>query len=136
MKKYVPLFAALAVSFVGSALVPALKADERNKKTDITIDQPIDIQGTVLAPGSYVIKVLDSSLDRYVVQILNADNNNLITTIFAIPAYRLVPTDNTQFEFYEAADGQPPALHTWFYSGDNIGFEFRNFRGESARGAQ
>ena len=41
MRHYIPAFAALAVSFMSGALVPALKADQSNKKTEITIDQPI-----------------------------------------------------------------------------------------------
>jgi len=64
MKYYIPAFAALAVSFMSSALVPALRADQSNKKTEITIDQPIAVEGTVLSPGSYVMRVLDSPGDR------------------------------------------------------------------------
>jgi hypothetical protein len=56
--------AALAVSVMASALVPTLKADELNKTTKIKIDQSISIQGTVLPPGSYVIKLLGSLDDR------------------------------------------------------------------------
>ena len=128
MKHYIPAFAALAVSFMSSPLVPALKADQSNKKTEITIDQPIAVEGTVLSPGSYVMKVLDSPGDRTIVQIFDAETNHLINTIFAIPAYRVTPADDSTFEFYEARDGQPTALHTWFYPGDTNGFAFRDSR--------
>ena len=126
MKHYIPAFAALAVSFMSSA--PALKADQSNKKTEITIDQPIAVQGTVLSPGSYVIKVLESPGDRSIVQIFDAETNHLINTIFAIPAYRVTPTDEGTFEFYASRGGQPTALHTWFYPGDTNGFAFRESR--------
>ena len=132
MRHYIPAFAALAVSFMSSALVPALKADQSNKKTEITIDQPIAVEGTVLSPGSYVMKVLDSPGDRTIVQIFDAETNHLINTIFAIPAYRVTPADDGTFEFYEARDGQPTALHTWFYPGDTNGFAFRDSRGFAA----
>ena len=112
MRHYIPAFAALAVSFMSSALVPALKADQSNKKTEITIDQPIAVEGTVLSPGSYVMKVLDSPGDRTIVQIFDADTNHLINTIFAIPAYRVTPADESTFGFYASRDGQPTALHT------------------------
>jgi hypothetical protein len=49
---------------IGGAFVPTMKGDEWNKKTDITISQPIEIQGTVLPAGSYVIKLLDSPAGR------------------------------------------------------------------------
>jgi hypothetical protein len=75
---------------MGGALVPALKADEWDKKTNIKIDQSIDVQGTVLPPGSYVMKLLSSPEDRHTVQIFDADENHLIATVLTIPAYRLV----------------------------------------------
>jgi hypothetical protein len=128
VKHYIPAFAAPAVSFMSSPLVPALKADQSNKKTEITIDQPIAVEGTVLSPGSYVLKVLDSPGDRSIVQIFDAETNHLINTIFAIPAYRVTPADDSAFEFYASRDGQPTALHTWFYPGDTNGFGFRDSR--------
>jgi hypothetical protein len=115
---------ALAVTLIGSAFVPTLKADEWDKRTIITIDQSIDVQGTVLPPGTYVIKLLDGPSNRSTVQIFSANDNRLIATIFAVPAWKLTPPDNSEFKFYEAADGQPPALHRWFYPGDNYGWEF------------
>ena len=132
VKHYFRTIAALAVSLMGSALVPALKADEWDKKTNITIDQPIDVQGTVLPAGSYVMKVLGSSADRHTVQIFNADDNHIVATVLAIPAYRLASTDDSEFKFYEVAEGRPPALRTWFYPGDNFGFKFRPGRGDVA----
>jgi hypothetical protein len=132
VKHYFRTIATLAVSLIGSELVPALKADDWDKKTNIKIDQSIDIQGTVLPAGSYVIKLLGSSPDRRTVLIFNADENHLIATVLAIPAYKLAGTDHSEFKFYEIAEGQPPALHTWFYPGNNFGLEFRSGRGDVA----
>lgn len=128
MKQYFLTIATLTVSLMGGLLVPALKADEWNKSTKITIDQSIDVQGTVLPAGSYVIKLPAGNSDRHTLLIFNAAEDHLITTVLAIPAYRLTPTGDTRFKFYEAAPGQPQALHTWFYPGDNFGFEFRAAR--------
>jgi hypothetical protein len=128
MKHYFPTIATLAVSLMSTALVPALTADENNKLTTITIDQSIDVQGTVLPAGSYVIKLLDSAVNRFDVLIYNAAENHVIANVLAIPAYRLRPTGDSKFNFYESEEGQAPALHTWFYPGDNSGFEFRGPR--------
>ena len=125
MKHYFPTIATLAASLMSTVLVPALKADENDKLTNITIDQSIDVQGTVLPPGSYVIKLLGSPVNRFNVLIYNADENHLIVTVLATSAYRLRPGD-TDFKFYEAAVGQTPSLRTWFYPGDNYGLEFRD----------
>ena len=130
MKHSFPTIAALAVSLIGSVFVPAMKADEWDKKTNIAIDHSIGVEGTVLPAGSYVVKLFGSPTDRHIVQIFNADDNHLIATILAIPAYRLEPTGDSEFTFYEGAEGQPPALRTWFYPGDNLGLEFRPGRGD------
>jgi hypothetical protein len=129
VKHYFRTIAALAVSLMGSALVPALKADEWDRRTNITIDQSIDVQGTVLPPGSYVVKLLGSIADRRVVQIFSVDEKHLIVTVLAISAERL-SAGESDFKFYKVADGRPPALRTWFYPGDNFGLEFISGRGE------
>jgi hypothetical protein len=130
VKHYFRTTAAVAVGLMVSSLVPALKANEADKKTTIKLDQAIDVQGTVLAPGSYVLKILGSSPDRYTVEIFHADEKHIITTILATPEYRQTVTANSEFKFYDVVAGQPPALHTWFYPGDNFGFEFSSERGD------
>jgi hypothetical protein len=124
MFRYSPVFAAVALSLMSSAFVPSLKASETDKKTVITVSQAIAVEETVLPAGKYVLRLLNSSASRDIVQIYNAEETQLITTIQAIPAYRLRPTGDTMFSFYEAPAGQPSGLHTWFYPGDNSGFEF------------
>jgi hypothetical protein len=124
MFRYAPVFAALALSLMSSAFVPSLKASETDKKTVITASQAIAVQETILPAGKYVLKLLNSSSSRDIVQIYNAEETQLITTILAIPAYRTRPTGETMFSFYEVPEGQPSGLHTWFYPGDNSGFDF------------
>src|SRR6266853_489438 len=123
MYRYLPVFAALAISLTSSAFVPSLKASESDKKTIITISQPIAVEETVLPAGQYVLRLLDST-SRDVVEIFNGEGTRLITTILAIPAYRLEPASKAELSFYESPAQHPTALHTWFYPGDNIGFEF------------
>ena len=70
---------------------------------------------TVLPPGSYVIKRLDSPSDYHTVQIFSAGEKHLITTIsLQFQFYRNEPMDNSRFEFYESTAGQTASLHTWF----------------------
>jgi hypothetical protein len=124
MKRYLTVSAVLAMSLMSSAFVPSLKASESDKKTIITISQPVTVEGTLLPAGQYVLKLPDSSSSQDVVYIFNGEETRLITTVLAIHAYRLQPTGKSEFSFYESPAGQPAALHKWFYPGDNSGFEF------------
>jgi len=108
------------------ALIFALttQADQWNKKTILTINETLQIPGATLTPGKYVFKLMDSPANRHIVQVFNEDETQLITTILAIPNYRLRPTGETEFGFWEMPQGSPPALRAWFYPGDNFGQEF------------
>jgi len=117
---------AFVITLVGAAawLTPSARADEWNKQTILTFNEPVEIPGQVLPAGSYVFKLLDSPSDRNVVQIFNEDQTHLITTVMAMPNYRTEPTGNTVVTFEERPAGSPQALHTWFYPGDNYGVDF------------
>ena len=94
-------------------------------KTVITVKGgAVQIQGTILEPGIYVLKLADSPSDRRILEVFNADETRLETTILANAAYRPEPTGDTRFTFAETADGQPLAISTWFYPGDNYGLQF------------
>jgi len=115
-------FALVAMAFPRGA-----KADEWNKKTVVTFNQPFEIPGVgaqVLPAGTYVFKLLDSQSDRNIVQIFNERQDHIFSTILAIPNYRLRSTDKTVITFRERATGQPEALRAWFYPGNRWGQEF------------
>jgi len=113
-----------SVGLLGIALAPGARADEWNKLTVMTVNEPIQVPNKVLPPGTYVVKLLDSPSDRHIVQIFDKDQKHLQTTILAIPNYRIQPTGKTVFTFWETPPGQPKALRAWFYPGDNFGQEF------------
>jgi len=100
------------------------KADVWDKKTVLSVNQPIQVQETFLEPGTYVFKLHNSSSNRHIVHIYNRDENRLINTVMAIPNYRLQPTDGSRFTFYETPPGTVRAMRAWFYPGDNYGQEF------------
>ena len=124
MKNLTKLLASVscaAVLMIG--LSPSLRADPWNKKTIITINEPMQVPTKVLEPGKYVFKLMDSNY-RHVVQVFNEDESRILATIVAIPNERLHPTDKSEFKFWESPAGQPHALRAWFYPGDNFGHEF------------
>jgi hypothetical protein len=121
--KHLVLLAACA-GLLAVSLAPAARADEWNKRTIVTVNQPFQVPHMVLPAGTYVFKLLDSPSDRNIVQIFNKDENHLYTTILAIPNYRLEPTGKTVITFWETPPDQPKALRAWFYPGDLYGQEF------------
>ena len=108
---------------MGFAAISA-QADQRDKKTVITINQPMQVRETLLESGQYVFKLLNSSSDRHIVQIYNADQTHLINTIMAIPDYRVQVTGKSRFVMWETPAGSVNALRAWYYPGDNFGQEF------------
>jgi hypothetical protein len=108
----------------GVSLAPSLHADEWNKMTVLTVNEPIQVPNKVLDPGQYVMKLMDSPSNRHIVQVFDGTQQHLVTTVLAIPNYRLEPTGKTVFTFWETPPGQPKALRAWFYPGDNFGQEF------------
>lgn len=106
------------------AVAPQAGADQWDKMTRITTTGPVDVSGTVLPAGKYVLKLVDSSSDRHIVQIQNDRQNHTFATILAVPAYRVQPTGKTVLTYWETPEGQPKALRDWFWPGDNFGQEF------------
>jgi hypothetical protein len=118
------ILAMASIGLLGAAFAPNAAADDWNKKTVLTVSEPIQVPNQVLPAGTYVMKLLSSPSDRHIVQIFNADETHLYTTILAIPNYRIQPTGKTVFTFWETPPGQAKALRAWFYPGDNFGQEF------------
>src|SRR3954454_20134442 len=121
---YVGALAVIGLGFIGTSFVPKAHADAWDKLTRVTVNEPIIAGNKVLQPGTYVWKLLDSQSDRHVVQIFDKDQQHLEETVIAIPNYRMQPTGNTQFSFWETPAGVPKAVRAWFYPGDNFGQEF------------
>ena len=57
------LLGLLSLPFMRSA-----QADEWDKKTDVTFNQPVEVPGMVLSAGTYVFKLADSESDRSIVR--------------------------------------------------------------------
>ncbi len=118
------VFAVITMTLLVSMFSNPAQADQWNKKTIITFSQPIEIPGKVLPAGTYTFKLADTLSYRHVVQVWNADGSELITTILAIPNYRLESTEETMLNFHERPGDSPSALRAWFYPGDRFGHEF------------
>jgi hypothetical protein len=91
------------------------------------LTEPVSIAGVpsvTLAPGSYVLRRLDSPGRTNILQVMSKQQDYVYTTVVTIPAVRLDPGDKRQFFFSETPAGHPPALHYWFPPGETMGHEF------------
>src|SRR3954465_3751296 len=103
---------------------PASKADDYDKKTVVTISQRAEAPGIILEPGTYVIKLLNSSSNRHIAEIMNERMDHLYALTFTAAAERVERAEKPILTFYEGTNGRPPALRKWFWPGDTIGQEF------------
>jgi hypothetical protein len=120
------LFLSSSLALTVLMTTPAM-ADESNKRTELQFSSPVQVPGHVLAPGKYVFQLVDSDSDRNIVQIFSKDSDgkeNLVATILAVPDYTWNTPDKTMIHFEERHSGTPEAIHSWFYPGDNTGWEF------------
>ncbi|HXI42212.1 MAG TPA: hypothetical protein VNH83_19675 [Bryobacteraceae bacterium] len=123
MRSWFTLTTAFALLFC-TGFLPSARADEWNKQTVVTFNEPVEIPGQVLPAGTYVFKLADSTSDRTIVQIFNKDQDHIYATLLAVPDYRLEPTGKTVIHFEERNANASRAIQAWFYPGDNYGLEF------------
>jgi len=71
-------FVGFAVATLFTLALPVLRADEWDKRTVVTINQPIQVPHVVLIPGTYVFRLLDSPSNRDIVQIFDKNEQRLI----------------------------------------------------------
>ena len=130
MKLFNAATTVFCLALTGAAFAPAGRAEQWDKKTEITFSEPVETPGVhlkgwgVLPAGTYTFRIMDSSSDRHIVQISNKEGTTIYATVLAIPNYRLKPTSKTVMTFRERPAGQPEALRAWFYPGMNWGEEF------------
>jgi hypothetical protein len=108
----------------GALFTTATMADTFNKKTKLTFSGPVQVPGVTLPAGTYVFKLVDSSSNRNIVQVMNASENKTYATVIAIPDYRINATSKTVMYFSERKSNAPMAVKSWFYPGDNFGQRF------------
>jgi len=102
-------------TLLGVASTPAY-AQIDTEKTLFTLTEPMDVGGAILEPGTYVIKILERSDNRNMVQVTNEAGSKVFVTVIATP--HVISMDEaipqSRFIYYTAIAGQPKALRTWF----------------------
>jgi len=114
----------LSVAMLLLFLSPMARADEWNKKTIVTFNNPVEIPGHVLPAGTYMFKLMNSNSDRDIVMIESPHGRHLDAIVLAEPAYRLHSSNHEAFQFESRNPKSPEAVKDWFYPGDLTGVQF------------
>src|SRR5687768_16365848 len=94
-------------------------------RTEFTFNQPVELPGVTLPPGNYIIRFVDGTMGRKVMQVQAKDASNKTYGMFlTINAQRPRPSDDAELRFLDTPAGQPAAVKTWWYPGNTIGREF------------
>jgi hypothetical protein len=124
VRKLIGVVVAICTLLLYATFAPSVLADQWDKKTVVTFSDSVEIPGQVLPAGTYIFKLANSLSNRHIVQIWNADENEILATIMTVPATRFEAPDDSLFEFDERPSDSPPALKMWFYPGNSTGEEF------------
>ena len=117
------LRSACAVAVLACTAVTA-GAQTYDYRTYFTFSQPVELPGVTLPAGKYLFRLADPNGSRNVVQVLSADGKKAYATLLAIPEQRFDVPSHPEVRFIETAAGTPPAIKSWWYSGNTIGWEF------------
>jgi hypothetical protein len=131
--KHFSLLRAGALTALAVCLLPSVTvADEIDRKTVVTFSERTEVPGIVLEPGTYVIRLLNSSSNRHIAEIMNERLDHLYTLTFVVPATKLEASSKPVITFYEQGS-RPQALRKWFWPGEVDGQEFIYPKDQAAR---
>ena len=122
MKTFRMTFAIMAIAMLLTFSAVTAKADQFDKRTLLTFNQPVEVPGLVLEAGTYAFSRVGDNPN--VVRISSPDGAHVYATLLTVSDYRLDPAEATVITFEERPSGNPKAIKSWFYPGDNTGEEF------------
>ena len=118
--------ACAAAMLLTMSVTPALaQSGPIDSRTEFTFNQPVELPGVTLPPGTYIFRFVDATTGKKVMQVQAKDASSKNYGMFlTISAQRPRPSDDAELRFLETPAGQPAAVKTWWYPGNTIGREF------------
>jgi hypothetical protein len=129
--------ACAAAMLLTMSATPASAQGPMDSRTEFTFNQPVELPGVTLPPGTYIFRFVDATTGRKVMQVQAKDASDKTYGMFlTISAERPKPSDDAELRFLETPAGQPAAVKTWWYPGNTIGREFIYPKSQARRLAQ
>lgn len=137
MKTLMTSACAAAMLLTLSATPGFAQGQPLDSRTEFTFNQPVELPGVTLPPGTYIFRFVDGTTGRKVMQVQAKDASSKTYGMFlTINAQRPRPSDDAELRFLETPAGQPAAVKTWWYPGNTIGREFIYPKSQARRLAQ
>jgi len=118
----------LCLAIAQSVEAQALGASRQTKvkfSAPIEIPNPSTKSGVMtLPPGEYIFALADTGTSTHVVRVTDATGKTVHSQVLTMPDYRLNATSKTVMYLGERPAGQPLAIKSWFYPGNNTGERF------------
>src|SRR5262245_14455358 len=125
MRKQWIISACAAVVLTAFSAPAQAQGQPIDSRTEFTFNQPVEMPGVTLPPGTYVFRFVDGTTGRKVMQVQAKDASSKTYGMFlTISAQRPQASDDAELRFLETPAGQPAAVKTWWYPGNTIGREF------------
>ncbi|MGB7730931.1 MAG: hypothetical protein WBL50_23095 [Candidatus Acidiferrum sp.] len=124
MRRYSTILLAWCAALLLVIFGPAAKASNWNEKTILTFNEPVEIPGHVLLPGSYTFSLMNSGEERNIVEIRSTDSQKLVAIVLTDPVVREHTTNHTKITFESHGPDTPKAIQDWFYPGRLTGQQF------------
>jgi len=119
----------IAVGAVAMGLAVVLGATPATAETFdhltyLTFNRPVKVPGVTLTPGTYRFHLTNPTTSRNVMQVMSQDGGIVYSQFNTIPDFRPAPTPDATVTFKETEAAAPPAVHSFFYGGEQRGYEF------------
>jgi hypothetical protein len=137
VKSLITSACAAAMLLTISATPASAQGGPMDSRTEFTFNQPVELPGVTLPPGTYIFRFVDATTGRKVMQVQAKDASDKTYGMFlTISAQRPKPSDDAELRFLETPAGAPAAVKTWWYPGNTIGREFIYPKSQARRLAQ
>ena len=124
MKRVTLIATAIVLAvLVGMSARVAAQNTVPSERTVMTFSNAVEMPGVTLPAGTYVFRLADTPT-RNVVQVLSADQKDVLGQWTFVQTERPKVTEDTVVMFKEAPEGTMPAVQYWYYPGERIGKEF------------
>lgn len=94
--------------------------EDSAKRATVTVGVLTQLPGTTLAAGSYVFRLSGQQSGWDIVQVYNADQSSLVTTLLAYPNPKLASNGQPFLVYPQSTDSQTQVMEAIFFDGDAV----------------